>query len=321
MGYLENGTWHDGWYDTKSHDGKFVRENAGFRDWISNEDGARFPPEPGRYHLFVSYACPWACRTIIARRLKGLEGVVGMTIVNPYNRENGWEFGGFDDAGADPLFDSRYLYEFYQLADPQFSGRVTTPTLWDNSEGTIVSNESADILRMFNSSFGSLAERADLDLCPEDLRGQIDDWNERIYPALNNGVYRAGFATSQDAYEAAFTDVFAMLDTLEAHFSSSRYLAGDRLTEADWRLFVTLVRFDTVYFSHFKCNRQRISDYEALHGYLRDLYQVPGIAETVRFDHIKAHYYGGMLAVNPTGIIPRGPTLSLSEPHGRGGLD
>lgn len=317
MGFLIEGKWQDGWYDTKSHGGKFVRESAGFRDWVEPDPSAKFAAEAGRYHLYVSYACPWACRTIIARRLKGLESVVGLSIVHPRNGEHGWEFSSAPGCDLDPLYGFDYLYQLYQKADPAYSGRVTTPTLWDKKHETIVSNESADVLRMFNAAFNDLAEHAEIDLYPEALRAEIEAVNERIYTPLNNGVYRAGFATAQTAYEAAYNDVFDTLDWLEERLSGQRYLVGDQITEADWRLFVTLVRFDTVYYSHFKCNRQRIFDYPALQGYLRELYQVPGVADTVRFEHIKQHYYGGMLAVNPTGVVPMGPTLSLSAPHRR----
>lgn len=317
MGYLKNGQWHEGWIDTRSTGGKFVRQDASFRNWIENDPGARFGPESGRYQLIVSLACPWACRTVIVRALKGLEDAIGLVIVNPRNLDNGWPFGGFRLSGEDELYNARYLYEFYQRADPDFTGRVTTPTLWDKKLETIVSNESADIMRMLNGALNDVARHPEIDLCPPHLQSLIDEWNERLYDPLNNGVYRAGFATTQEAYEKAFHEVFDMLDMLEAHLTVSRYLTGSAITEADWRLFVTLVRFDSVYYSHFKCNRQRIADYPALFAYLRELYQLPGIAETVQFDHIKAHYYGAMLAMNPTGIVPLGPQTDLTAPHNR----
>jgi len=318
MGLLVEGQWQDRWYDTKSHGGKFVRESAGFRDWVSPAPGARFAPEADRYHLYICLACPWAHRTLIMRALKGLESVIGMSIVDPYMGEWGWTFSDAPGAIRDPLYDMDHLFELYQRAVPDYTGRVTTPTLWDRKEETIVSNESADILRMFNSAFDGIAEHPERDYYPRALRGEIEAVNERVYPDINNGVYKAGFATTQDAYEEAFETLFAALDWADERLATQRYMAGPQITEADWRLFTTLVRFDAVYHGHFKCNRRRITDYPNLSGYLRELYQVPGIAGTTDFSHIKQHYYRSHGTINPNGIVPLGPELNLNAPHGRG---
>lgn len=332
MGRLVNGVWQDVWYDTRATNGHFKRSESQFRNWItadgspgpSGEGG--FEAEAGRYHLYVSLACPWAHRTLIFRKLKKLEDLVSLSVVDPLMLANGWEFkgeerGGEDRGGenggtADHLFGSRMLWEVYLRADPVYSGRVTVPVLWDKRKNTIVSNESAEIIRMFNSAFDRLTGSTE-DFCPQELRPEIDALNARIYDAVNNGVYKAGFATSQAAYEESVTALFAMLDELENRLASKRYLTGDRLTEADWRLFTTLVRFDPVYVGHFKCNIRRIADYPNLYGYLRELYQVPGVAETVNMHHIKAHYYRSHTTINPTGIVPVGPALDLEAPHGR----
>ncbi|WP_423823757.1 glutathione S-transferase family protein [Salinisphaera sp. SPP-AMP-43] len=317
MGLLIEGRWHDQWYDTESHGGRFVRESAGFRDWVRNESDCAFTPDAGRYHLYVSLACPWAHRALILRRLKGLEKVIGISVVDPYMGANGWQFSRVEGAIPDTLYGLDYLHQLYQKAAPDYTGRVTTPTLWDTVHETIVSNESADIVRMFNSAFDELAEHPELDYYPEALREEIDAVNERVYHDVNNGVYKAGFATSQAAYEDAFAAVFDALDWLDERLAEQRYLTGARLTEADWRLFVTLVRFDAVYYGHFKCNRRRIDDYPHLAGYLRELYQHPGVAETVNIDHIKQHYYRSHPSVNPTGIVPVGPHLDFTSAPGR----
>ncbi|SFI90922.1 glutathione S-transferase family protein [Aerobium aerolatum] len=321
MGMLVEGVWKDVWYDTKN-DGRFERSVAQFRDWVT-VDGApaegrtrSFKAEPGRYHLYVSLACPWAHRTLIFRKLKKLEDVISVDIVHHYMAENGWTFLKEDGATGDSLYGSDFLHQIYTRADPSYSGRVTVPVLWDKKEQTIVSNESSEIIRMLNSAFDEWGD-ASLDLSPLTLRGEIDAINERIYPAINNGVYRTGFATTQAAYEEAFDELFAGLDELEDRLSRSRYLIGNTMTEADWRLFTTLIRFDAVYYGHFKCNLREISDYPNLSNYLRDLYQTPGIAETVDMLHIKAHYYASHNMINPTRIVPKGPDLDFSGPHDR----
>lgn len=317
MGLLVEGQWQDRWYDTESTGGRFVREDAGFRHWVSADPQAPFPAESGRYHLYVSLACPWAHRTLIMRMLKGLESAVGVSVVDPYMGDQGWTFSNAPGCVPDSLYGATHLYELYTRAAPGYTGRVTTPTLWDRRHETIVSNESADIIRMFNSAFNAMAEHPERDYYPQGLRGDIDAINEQVYHQVNNGVYKAGFATTQEAYERAAESLFDALDGLDERLGRQRYLAGDQITEADWRLFTTLVRFDAVYYGHFKCNRQHIADYPHLSGYLRELYQVPGIAETTNFDHIKQHYYRSHPTINPTGIVPIGPTLDLEASHGR----
>ncbi|WP_448188151.1 glutathione S-transferase family protein [Azospirillum sp. sgz301742] len=312
MGLLIDGCWTDQWYDTKASGGAFVRPETQFRGWVRANGSTPFRPEPGRYHLYVSYACPWAHRTLILRTLKKLESVISVSVVDPLMLENGWEL----PEGADPVNGVRFLSEVYVKASPGYSGRVTVPALWDKATGTIVNNESAEIIRMLNREFDALGD-ASRDFCPEDLRDEIDRVNAFVYDRVNNGVYKAGFATAQDRYEHAFDALFDALDALDARLAGQRWLVGNRLTEADWRLFTTLVRFDAVYVGHFKCNKRRIADYPNLSGYLRDLHQVPGVAATVRFDHIKRHYYGSHRTINPTGIVPRGPELDLGSPHGR----
>ena len=287
--------------------GRFVRQESRFRDWVDTR------PAPGRFHLYVSLACPWASRVVIVRRLKGLEELLPMTVVDPERDDRGWRFS---DDEPDPVNGFRFLAEAYAMTDPSFDGRVTVPVLWDVEQRRIVNNESADIIRMLNawSDEGP-------NLVPADLRNAIDEINQRVYDGVNNGVYRAGFATSQEAYEEAFDEVFATLDWLDDRLATRRFLLGDRITEADWRLFVTLVRFDAVYVGHFKCNLRRIADYEHLSGYLRDLYQQPGIADTVDFDEIKRHYYRTHPQLNPTRIVPKGPALDLWAPHDRDRLE
>jgi putative glutathione S-transferase len=297
--------------------GRFVRQASRFRDWVTADGSSGFRAEPGRYHLYVSRACPWAHRTIIGRRLKGLEDVITLSVVDPVRDERGWAFTEGPGHGPDTLNGFAFLSEAYLLSDPGFEGRVTVPVLWDRDTERIVNNESAEILRMLNSEFDRWGDAA-LDLYPEGLREEIDRINDVVYRTVNNGVYRAGFATTQEAYEEAFDALFATLGDLDRRLASHRYLVGDRITEADWRLFTTLVRFDAVYALHFKCNLRRIVDHPSLWPYLRELYQVPGVAETVDFDHIKRHYYVTHTSINPTGIVPKGPALDLTQPHGRG---
>jgi len=318
MGRLVDGVWRDEWYDTKSTGGRFVRKESAFRDQVRADGSTPFAPAAGRYHLYVSYACPWAHRTLILRKLEGLEEAISLSVVDPFMGEDGWWFGT-ESEGATPdhVNGKRFLHEVYTAADPKYTGRVTVPVLWDRERRTIVNNESAEIIRMLNAEFAGIA-KSDVDYYPEPLRAEIDAVNEYVYPRINNGVYRCGFATTQDAYEEAFAELFEGLDHLEERLGRQRYLVGDRITEADWRLFTTLVRFDAVYVGHFKCNRQRIADFPNLSGYLRELYQVPGVAETVHFTHIKRHYYESHGTINPTGVVPLGPTLDLDAPHGRG---
>ncbi len=297
--------------------GRFVRQESHFRATVTADGGSGFRAEPGRYHLYVSLACPWAHRTIIVRHLKKLEDVISMSVVDPVRDERGWAFTDGSGHGPDPVNGFAFLSEAYAASDPGFRGRVTVPALWDRETGQIVNNESPEILRMLNSEFDAWGE-ASLDLYPAELRDEIDVVNDVVYRTVNDGVYRAGFATTQEAYEEAFDALFATLDDLDARLLTRRYLLGDRCTEADWRLFTTLVRFDAVYALHFKCNLRRIVDHPSLWPYLRDLYQVPGVAETVDFDHIKRHYYVTHTSINPTGIVPKGPALDLTQPHGRG---
>lgn len=317
MGLLVDGQWRDRWYDTSASGGRFVREDAQFRNWLGDANGP-FEAESGRYHLYVSLACPWAHRTLIVRALKGLEDHLGVSVVSPIMLEHGWTFVRDEGSTGDALYDSRFMHEIYTRASSNYSGRVTVPVLWDTRTQSIVSNESSEIIRML-SAFDDITGNR-MDLYPEALRGDIDHWNARIYPAINNGVYRAGFATSQDAYEEAYSELFNELDRLESHLQQQRYLAGDALTEADIRLFTTLIRFDAVYHGHFKCNRQRIEDFPALRAYVRDIFQIPGVAETVDFGHIKTHYYASHGTINPTRIVPAGPAIDYRSPHGRSGL-
>lgn len=322
MGLLVDGVWNDQWYDTKASGGRFEREPTRFRNWITADGGAGpsgrdgFKAERGRYHLYVSLACPWAHRTLIFRKLKRLEDVISVSIVSPHMGEKGWTFDTRDGGEPDPINGKTRLYEVYLVADAHYSGRVTVPVLWDKQQGTIVNNESAEIIRMLNSAFDAFTT-VHTDFYPPALRAQIDAINDDVYAKVNNGVYRAGFATTQAAYESAFHVLFDELDALEKHLSRQRYLVGPEMTEADWRLFTTLVRFDAVYFGHFKCNLRRIVDYPNLSNYLRDLFQVPGVADTVNFSHIKRHYYGSHKTINPTGIVPLGPALDLMAPHDR----
>ena len=322
MGLLVDGQWQDKWYDTEASGGRFVREDAGFRNWVTADGSAGptgvggFKAEANRYHLYVSLACPWAHRTTIYRKLKGLEDMISLSVVHPFMGDKGWTFAEGAGVIADPIVNASYLYEVYVAAKPDYTGRVTVPILWDKKTNTIVSNESSEIIRMLNSAFDEVGA-TDVNFLPKALLAEIDTINEFVYSAVNNGVYKAGFATTEAAYTEAVVTLFDALDTLEARLADQRYLLGDTITEADWRLFTTLVRFDAVYVGHFKCNIRRIVDYPNLWGYLRDLYQVPGIAETVSIEHIKAHYYTSHANINPTRIIPVGPVLDFNEPHDR----
>jgi putative glutathione S-transferase len=302
MGLLVNGKWQDKWYDTKSTGGKFVRKDSSFRNFIGSE---KHPVEKDRYHLYISHACPWAHRTAIFRKLKNLEDIITITVVNAYMGSKGWELE------QDPINGKKCLHEVYTLADPNYTGRVTVPILWDKKEKTIVNNESSEIIRMFNTAFNQITGNND-DYYPEELRPEIDEINEYVYHSINNGVYKAGFATAQDVYDQEVTNVFDALDKIENILSKQKYLTGDKITEADWRLFTTLLRFDPVYVGHFKCNLQRIADYKHMSKYLLDLYGIPGIKDTINMDHIKTHYYASHHTINPNGIVPKGPKLFLS---------
>ena len=325
MGLLVDGTWQDDTgkeFGSRNKDGHFVRTTTTFRNFVT-ADGSPgptgkggFPAEPGRYHLYVSLACPWAHRTLIFRKLKKLEAVISLSVMAAVLSRKGWEFGTEPGATLDTVNGKSTLADIYLLADPRYNGRASVPVLWDKKQRTIVSNESSEIIRMLNSAFDAFTD-VHTDYYPVELRAEIDRINEIVYPNVNNGVYRAGFATTQAAYEEAARALFATLDQLEQRLSRQRYLVGRRITEADWRLFTTLVRFDAVYYSHFKCNVRRITDYPNLWSYLRDLYQVPGVAETVSLDHIKRHYYGSHRNLNPSGIVPIGPLIDFTLPHDR----
>ena len=322
MGLLVEGRWQDKWYDTSASGGRFERQASQFRNWVTADGGAGpsgdggFPAEAGRYCLYVSLACPWAHRALIFRKLKELEKLIDVFVVDPRMGGEGWTFGDFPAATPDAVNGAKRLYEVYLKAKPDATTRVTVPVLWDKARETIVSNESAEIIRMLNSAFDGLTGNAD-DFYPAPLREEIDALNARVYERVNNGVYRAGFATSQEAYEEAFVALFEELDWLDARLSRQRFLTGENITEADVRLFTTLIRFDPVYVGHFKCNRRRIADYPNLSGYLPDLYQRPAFRETVNFAHIKTHYYWSHTTINPTRVIPLGPELDLDAPHGR----
>jgi len=322
MGLLINGEWHDKWYDTRSDEGEFIREDSQFRNWVT-KDGSPgptgvggFAAEAGRYHLYVSLACPWAHRTLIFRELKKLQDVISLSVVEPHMLENGWQYAVTGEGTADVVNGFRHHYQLYQKVDAQYTGRVTVPILWDKQQQTIVNNESSEIIRMLNNAFGDFTDD-DADYYPQSLREEIDAVNKQVYANVNNGVYRCGFATNQRAYDRAFERLFSMLDNLDQRLSQYRYLVGNRLTEADWRLFTTLIRFDAVYVGHFKCNLRCIADYPNLSNYLRELYQIPGIADTVNFEHIKQHYYYSHVAINPTRIVPGGPVQDFSLPHDR----
>ena len=323
MGLLVDGVWQEDVSRTK--DGHFVRPTAQFRNWVTRDGSpgpsgeGGFVAEPGRYHLYVSLACPWAHRTVIYRKLKALEDVISLSVVSPNMGREGWTFNQSEGSTGDAVNGKSKLSEIYLLANPRYSGRVSVPILWDRKRKTIVNNESSEVIRMLNSAFEDFTN-VRVDYYPQNLRAEIDRLNDLIYPNINNGVYRAGFATSQAAYEQAFRNIFDTLDEIEQILSQHRYLAGNAITEADWRLFTTLIRFDAVYYSHFKCNWRHISEFPNLSNYLRDLYQVPGVAETVSIEQIKRHYYWSQRQVNPTGIVPVGPQLDFAAPHDRARL-
>ena len=321
MSLMIDGKLREDWLDAETEGGEFKRKESVFRHWVTPDGSAGpsgesgFQAEPGRYHLYVSYACPWAHRTLIFRKLKKLEDLISLSVVHPYMGAEGWSFDAWPGATGDTVNGHRYMHQVYTRADPGYTGIVTVPVLWDKQRDTIVSNESAEIIRMLNSAFDAWGD-ASVDFYPEALRGEIDAINAEVYEKVNNGVYRTGFASTQEAYEENFTRLFAMLDELEERLSGQRYLVGERITEADWRLFTTLVRFDAVYVGHFKCNRRRIQDYPALSRFLRELYQWPGVAETVRLDHIKYHYYYSHVELNPHRIVPLGPELDFMAKAG-----
>lgn len=318
MGLLVNGKWVDKWYDTKSSDGEFRRESAQLRQWITADGNAEsgFPAESGRYHLYVSLACPWAHRTLIFRKLKKLEEHISVSIVSTDMLESGWTFNTNQGSSGDQINHTNYLYEIYTKNNPTYSGRVTVPVLWDKQKNVIINNESSEIIRMFNQAFNAITHNQD-DYYPVAQQPGINKINDFVYENINNGVYRCGFATSQQAYDEAYKKLFAALDEIETILQTNRYLLGELITEADWRLFTTLIRFDVVYYSHFKCNQKRIEDYPAISNYLRELYQWPGIAETVNFQHIKRHYYFSQTTVNPTQIVPVGPQIDFLRAHNR----
>lgn len=322
MGLLVKGQWVDQWYDTEANEGEFARSESQFRHWVTKDGSAGstgdagFKAEAGRYHLYVSLACPWAHRVLILRKLKGLESMISVSVVNPLMAEHGWTFEEAPGVISDPIINARYMHQIYTATDPHYSGRVTIPALWDKQQHCLVNNESAELIRMLNSAFDDIGATPG-DYYPAALRDDIDMLNAKIYPNVNNGVYKAGFATTQHAYEQAVIPLFATLDELDQHLSHHRYLVGEQITEADWRLFTTLIRFDAVYYGHFKCNIKRIADYPHLSGYLRELYQWPGIKDTINMAHIKQHYYRSHTNINPTGIVPVGPELDLERPHGR----
>ena len=315
MGLLVDGAWQED--VSRTTNGRFIRPTTAYHNAVTADSTSYFPAEAGRYHLYISLACPWAHRTLIFRSLKKLDGVISLSVTAPLYGKTGWEFDPAQGGTRDAANDRKTLAEIYLITDPHYTGRVSVPVLWDKKRRTIVNNESSEIIRMLNSAFEAFTD-VHTDYYPEALRDEIDRINDVVYPTVNNGVYRAGFATSQEAYEEAARGIFSTLDQLEELLSRQRYLAGKAITEADWRLFTTLVRFDAVYYSHFKCNLRRIVDYPNLWNYLRDLYQMPGIAATVSLDHIKRHYYGSQLKVNPTGIVPIGPLIDITAPHDRG---
>ncbi|MGG7567442.1 glutathione S-transferase family protein [Rhodovulum sp. DZ06] len=326
MGMLIDGEWTDQWYDTKSTGGRFKRSEAAFRNWVT-ADGAPgptgeggFKAESGRYHLYVSYACPWAHRTLVMRAIKGLEDHITVDAVHPDMLSDGWTFEtNFDGAEGDSLFGSDFMREVYLRDTPDMTGRVTVPVLWDKRQGRIVSNESSEIIRMLDSAFAGIVGRGH-DHYPEDLREEIDAVNAEVYDRVNNGVYKAGFATTQEAYEEAVHPLFETLEKLEARLGANRYLCGDRITEADWRLFTTMVRFDSVYHGHFKCSIKRLVDFPNLWAWTRELYQRPGVAATVRLDHIRRHYHYSHETINPNRIVPAAPEIDFTAPHGRSGM-
>ncbi|VAW22676.1 Glutathione S-transferase, omega [hydrothermal vent metagenome] len=325
MGLLQDGVWVDKWYDTEATGGKFVRQQSSFRNWVTAEGAAGpsgtggFKAEAGRYHLYVSHACPWANRTMIFRAIKGLEDIITVSVVHWYMDKDGWTFDPAEGVIDDPIFGAKFLWQVYVAADEQYNGRVTVPVLWDKKTNTIVSNESSEIIRMFNCAFDGVGAKEG-DYYPFELRKEIDELNTRLYSSINNGVYKAGFATRQSIYERAVENLFETLEWVEEKLGKSRYLTGKTITEADWRLFTTLVRFDPVYVGHFKCNIKRIADFPNISGYVRELFQHPGVAGTVHFDHIKRHYYESHKTINPTQIVPVGPEVDFNAAHGRKAL-
>ena len=325
MGLLVDGKWQDKWYDTAASEGRFIRSESQFRNWITADGSAGpsgeggFKAEPGRYHLYVSLACPWAHRVLIMRSLKGLEDMISVSVVHWLMIEDGWTFAEGPGVVPDDLNNAAFLHQIYTAAEPGYSGRVTVPLLWDKERRTIVNNESSEMIRILTRAFDKVGA-APGDYYPALLRAEIDAVNARVYDGVNNGVYKAGFATSQEAYDEAVAGVFETLDWLEERLSRQRYLAGTQLTEADIRLFTTLVRFDEVYHGHFKCNRRRIVDYPNLWGFTREIFQLPGVAATVNMEHIKRHYYESHRTINPTGIVPTGPVLDFTAPHGRAAM-
>ena len=316
MGLLVKGQWQDSWYPTEKTGGRFVRQESSFRDWVTADGSSGYKAEAGRYHLYVSLACPWAHRTLIFRKLKSLEDSISVSIVDPYMGPQGWVFSNSPGCIPDTINGYTYLHQLYSMVQADYTGRVTVPVLFDKRTRSIVNNESSEIIRMMNDAFGGDGP----DFFPKDLEDEINAVNDMVYDGVNNGVYKVGFATSQAAYDEAFDALFATLDILEERLSRERYLVGNRITAADWRLFPTLVRFDAVYYGHFKCNLRRVTDYPNLWDYLRELYQIPGIAETVNMDHIKTHYYRSHTAINPNGIVPKGPLLDFLLPHKRKGI-
>lgn len=322
MGLLVNGKWQDKWYDTDASDGEFVREAAQLRNWVTPDGtpgpsgSGGFAAESGRYHLYVSLACPWAHRTLIFRSLKSLDAHISVSVVSPDMLDQGWSFDLSEGSSGDALYQSDYLHQLYTRNKKDYTGRVTVPLLWDKKSECVVSNESSEIIRMFNSAFNGITGNTD-DYYPQQLRLEIDDINQKIYHDINNGVYRCGFATSQKAYEDAYQALFKRLDEIEQLLSTRRYLTGNKQTEADWRLFTTLIRFDAVYHGHFKCNRQRLEDFPHLSSYVRELYQWPGVAETVDFGHIKRHYYFSHVMINPSQVVPAGPDIDYTSVHHR----
>ena len=317
MGQLVNGTWQGKFFDVDTENGRFVRQDSIFRNWIRADGSTRFQPEAGRYHLYVAHACPWAHRTLIFRALKKLENIISVSYVQPHMGDDGWTFADHDASTTDTVNGKHFLYEIYTVAKADYTGKVTVPTLWDKQLQTVVNNESSEIIRMFNSEFQDLTDDK-TDYYPVELRNEIDSINAVVYDTVNNGVYKTGFAQSQEAYEESFKALFESLDMMEKRLAGQRYLAGDTLTEADWRLFTTLVRFDPVYHYHFKCNLRKIRDYPNLSNYLRELYQYPGIAGTFNLELTKQHYYQSHKNINPTGIVPIGPEIDLDAPHNRG---
>jgi len=316
MGRMIDGVWTDDSHVPRTSNGRFQRAETSFHNWIKADGSTPFTPDAGRYHLYISLACPWAHRTLIFRKLKGLEDAISLSVVDPFMGEFGWAFGDGPGNLPDTVNNASYMHEVYAAADANYTGRVSVPVLWDREQATIVNNESSEIIRMFNREFANLSNN-DYDFYPDDLKSEIDAINEVIYQTVNNGVYRSGFASSQEAYEEAVDAIFVTLDDLEERLGTQRYLVGNSITEADWRLFPTLIRFDVVYVGHFKCNIRRIVDYPNLSNYLRDLYQTPGVAETVNISHIKDHYYGSHESINPLRIVPVGPDIDFNEPHDR----